>query len=556
MRLVITRIWLFEINRDYKIWIMNLCKCLIAVTLSYAVISCGRGSEDSSVISEGPRDNIVKIATDKIVSLDDNLPIMHTCNITLYGDTLLFDDHINDEFKFTAYDISQDKVIGRFGKPGNGPGELANYGGSFFDKNSRILYMNEANQGKMLGFYLPDAIEDSEYIPFVKFDMDFHGPGNAYVTPHYLNDSTIVCATFVVNKKAHSLSSHIGRLNLINQSVTVLDTLPDTDNIRYVTAVSPEQDMIYATGRNKDEIRIYTINGELLRTIYGPDYDEKVVNRKKYFSGAEFCGDNIMTIYAAGKENKGQDIVVMDRDGMYVKTLRFSIPLHDIKYHKKTDRLYISTDAAPQFGYIENFERFLNEGKQKVQPDKKINADKASEKDENIDVAYTHAEPVERKVAQDDKQATASDDGKVKCIASDPTAAAAAKNSGGKSSAGPLTLIDTNASGAHVDHLKVGAYPEGDGKYLYTIGLFNRSDEPVEIASICLPDGYFKASWSTVNTLRPNMVGFLRLMCDKPLENKEYPVIVHFRDEKHPSQTLCMTLYRSGAQLYNEMHNN
>lgn len=168
----------------------------------------------------------------------------------------------------------------------------------------------------------------------------------------------------------------------------------------------------------------------------------------------------------------------------------------------------------------------------------------------------TQAKQEESDEPEVEKTVTASDDGKVKCIASDPSAAAAAKSSGGKSSAGPITLIDTNARGAHVDHLKVGAYPEGDGKYLYTIGLFNRSDEPVEIASICLPDGYFKASWSTGNTLKPNMVGFLRLTCDKPLDNKEYPVIVHFRDEKHPSQTLCMTLYSSGAQLYNEMNKN
>ena len=114
-----------------------------------------------------------------------------------------FDGRIGEGSRFFAdffvpiftFVLSQGKVIGRFGKPGNGPGELANYGGSFFDKNSQILYMNEANQGKMLGFYLPDAIADSEYSPFVKFDMDFHGPGNAYSTPHYLNDSTVVFST-------------------------------------------------------------------------------------------------------------------------------------------------------------------------------------------------------------------------------------------------------------------------------------------------------------------------------------------------------------------------
>ena len=247
---------------------------------------------------------------------------------------------------------------------------------------------------------------------------------------------------------------------------------------------------------------------------------------------------------------------MMVRGGMYVKTLRFSIPLHDIKYHKKTDRLYISTDAAPQFGYIEDFGKLIEGNMQEAMPVRNVKSDKAVTEDARTEAPITQAKQEESDEPEVEKTATASDDGKVKCIASDPSAAAAAKSPGGKSSAGPISLIDTNARGAHVDHLKVGAYPEGDGKYLYTIGLFNRSDEPVEIASICLPDGYFKASWSTGNTLKPNMVGFLRLTCDKPLDNKEYPVIVHFRDEKHPSQTLCMTLYSSGAQLYNEMNKN
>lgn len=534
---------------------MNLKYLIIATGLLFVLVSCGDDKRDASVRQEDKRDNIVEVATDRIVPIDDSLPIMHTCGMMLYGDTLLFDDHINDEFKFTAYDISQSKVIGRFGKPGNGPGELANYGAIFYDCNTNTLYITEANQGKIFGYYLPDAISNPIYTPFVKASMSF--VNKTYSTPHYINDSTVICSTISRrNKKTGIRSSHIGRLNLINQSLTELDTLPDTDNISYVTAVSPEQDMIYATGRNKDEIRIYTINGELLRTIYGPDYDEKVVNRKKYFSEAEFCGENIMAIYAAGKEIKGQDIVVMDRDGMYVKTLRFSIPLHDIKYHKKTDRLYISTDAAPQFGYIEDFGKLIEGNMQEAMPVRNVKSDKAVTEDARTEAPITQAKQEESDEPEVEKTATASDDGKVKCIASDPSAAAAAKKSVDKSSVGPITLIDTNARGAHVDHLKVGAYPEGDGKYLYTIGLFNRSDKPVEIASICLPDGYFKASWSTGNTLKPNMVGFLRLTCDKPLDNKEYPVIVHFRDEKHPSQTLCMTLYSSGAQLYNEMNKN
>ena len=532
---------------------------LIGTTLSLVFFSCGKENKDMSVIHEGARDNIEDIAMENIVSIDDRLPIMHTCAMMLIGDTILFNDHMNDELKFTAYDIYKDKVIGRFGKPGSGPGELANYGGNFYD-NKNILYLSEANQGKILGYNLPDAINNPEYTPFVKANMSFVGIGNAYITPNYLNDSTIICSALSRSKNSGSLTSRIGRLNLINQSVSLIDTLSKDDNIRYTISVSPEQDRIYATGRTHDEIRIYDIDGNLMKIIYGPDYDERIVKRSIYFSQPIFCGDKILSIYAGGKETRGQEIIVMDRDGRYIKTLRFSIPLFDIEYHAKSDRLYLSTDAAPQFGYIENFGALINDGNQAAKsvsnnPIEEFSKEDIKDENINIDVADKQDNPTESIESQPEKTTTATDDGKVKIIYSDSAAAAAAKVTDGKSSAGPLILIDANTHGERVEHLNVGAYPEGD-EYVYTIGFFNRSDETVEIESICLPDGYFKASWSSANTLNPNMVKFLRLVCSKPLDKKEYPVIVHFRDKKLPAQTLSITLYRSGAQLYNEMHNN
>lgn len=517
---------------------MDLNHFIIATGVSLMLISCGADNQSSSVMHIGKRDNIVAVQTDCIVPIDDSLPIMHTCGITLCGDILLFDDHINDELKFTAYDISQGKVAGRFGRSGNGPGELANYGATFYDGSSNTLYVTEANQGKVFGFYLPDAISNPEYIPFIKAGMNFVGGSNAYNTPHYINDSTVICSTFIRDKETGSFSSHIGRLNLITQSVSVIDTVSGNDGIRYGIAVSPEN-MIYAISRTHDEIRIYDINGNLVKTIYGPDYEEKMVKRRKYFYRTVFCGEKILSVYAGGKDGKGHDIVVMDRDGKYVKTIRFSIPLQDIAYHGKTDRLYISTDATPQFGYIENFGTFIDVNVKDVKDDNNLKIDTAG-----------------RDELGNDKSEPIVDDGNVKCILSDPTAVAAAVKASEKSSTGPLTLIDMNACGAHVEHLKVGAYPEGDGEYLYTIGLFNGSDRPVEIASICLPDNYFNAKWTMKNILEPNMVRFLRLTCNKPLDNKEYPIVVHFLNEKYPPQTLCMTLYCSGIQLYNEMQSN
>ncbi|MCM1355050.1 MAG: hypothetical protein NC212_01425 [Staphylococcus sp.] len=521
-------------------------KCLYgAVAFVSLLFSCSKDGNSPLVRYEDKRDNVTKISSEMIVSIDDNLPMLHTCDIIMTGDTLLFDDHLNGEFKFTAYDISSNCVIGRFGKPGNGPGELANYGGIFYDENSRNLYVTEAGQGKLFGFYLPQAISDSLYIPFVKYNMDFNGGNNAYACPYYLNDSTVICTTYIRNEEARTFSTHIGRLNIQNQTVSIIDSLPNNDNIRYSITVSPKHNTVFASARTKDEMRIYDMDGHLLKVIYGPDYDEHIDNHRFYFSGSVFCGDKILAIYAGGSDKKGHDVLVMNLDGKYIKTLRFDMPIQTLVYHEKTDRLYLSTDDTPQFGYIENFSEILDgEEVAEKQPTNittqkdstETNVNRSSEEDP-VDVSST---------STGDKGESG-----VEIIMSHPETA---KLVNGKPTRGPLIFIDANTHGAtRTDHLQVGAYPEGEA-YRYTIGIMNQSSEPVSIKSICLQDDYFKGEWSMGNTLQPNMIGFLYLTCKKPLEEKDYPLIIKYRDNKYSQQVLNMTLHKSGAQLYNEMH--
>lgn len=523
---------------------MKLKKVLIPTVVSLVYLSCGRGN-DGSVIHEGTRNNITEITSDLIVSIDDKLPILHASGMILAGDTLLYGDLINDEFKFTAYDISDNKTIGRFGKHGSGPGELANFGAIFYDGNSHNLYLSEANQGKVLGFYLPEAISNTEYVPFVKFNMDFNGGHNGYNCPHYINDSTVICSIMVRNPESRSFSTHIGNLNLTTQEVTVIDSLPDNDNISYTIAVSTESDKIFAVGRIQDEIRIYNLKGNLIRTIYGPDNDGRIEKRRNFFANVILCGDKVLAVYAGGSEKNGREIIVMGHDGRYMKTLRFEMPLRDIIYHDKTDRLYISTDDTPQFGYIENFSNIL-EGKTVAENQSTDQASKNVAEEENVNVPSSD-KPVDiPPTTYEDKESNS-----VRIIMSNPETT---KFADGKSTQGPLIFIDANTHGAtRTDNLSVGAYPDGD-LYRYTIGILNQCDKPVNIKSIGLPDNYFKAEWSMGNILQPNMVGFLYLTCKNPLEEKSYPLIIKYGDNEFPSQILHMTLFASSAQLYNKIH--
>ena len=47
------------------------------------------------------------------------------------------------------------------------------------------------------------------------------------------------------------------------------------------------------------------------------------------------------------------DIIILDFNGNYLKTMRLNDRIVDMVYHEGTGRLYVSTDGDPQFGYIQ-----------------------------------------------------------------------------------------------------------------------------------------------------------------------------------------------------------
>lgn len=521
----------------------------LMILACFSTISCGTNSRQPDIIHVGSRDNIVNV-TDQIVSIDNGLPEMHwLTHLILAGDTLLFHDPKSVELQFTAYDIFKNKVIGRFGKFGNGPGEIANLGAIFYVPDSKSIFGANANQGKIVGFYLPDAIGNPDYSSFDKFNMDFTSGNNAILYPHYLNDSTIICTVYVPDKITRSMATHIGNLNFSSQSVSVIDSIPQGESARFGITVSPQHNIIYAADKYQDVISIFNLEGKLQRRIYGPEYNEEIDRRNTSFSHVALCGDYVANIYSDRNDsNQNENIIVTDIQGNYIKTLKFDFPLNDIIYHQKTGRLYISTDGETQFGYID-FDKILGK-KTKNNPGKQAEPDKTTPDSET-----PHPTESSDNISH---KATPSDDGEIKCITCARKAKDTVKRLKGQSDSGPLSLVDLNThSLTPVSHLKVGAYKESNGYYLYTIGLFNPDgNDTVTIKSISLPDGYFDAEWPGKSTLGPETAGFLRLWCKEPKTQENYSIVVTYDDNKYPDQAFSISLYPSGAQLYNEMHNN
>lgn len=260
-----------------------------------------------------------------------------------------------NDLMFTAYNAMTGQTLGRFGIFGAGPGEISNVGCRMIDAKNRILYCRNSSQWNYVGFELDKAIGDPYYKAFVKLRHtktdDKRIPS---VSATYINDSTVINASRVPNNDWSAFDMRIGKLDLRSGESTYLNQTPLETGSIYHVAASEAQNLIVASGQNVDHINIYDLEGNLKRSIYGPNYQEKL--KKVYYNSSPVITDErIYVIYRkpGSRHDYGNEIVEFDLDGNYIRTLDTGIPVIRIVYHTKTNRLYFGSTAEPQFGYIQ-----------------------------------------------------------------------------------------------------------------------------------------------------------------------------------------------------------
>lgn len=508
--------------RRYNSVIATMLTAIVAL-----LCSCGRNNEATEVHT-GSRDNVTTVT---LTSIDDALPMIHAdARLTVCGDTLIINDYKSTNKQFIAYDLNNSKYLGSFGMYGSGPGEIANFGGLFYDSRRGILYGLNLNKWQISGFNLREAVADSTYKAFtkVKFKNRRGGPIN---TPFYVNDTTIFCSVYVPDNTGMKLTSHVGKFNLLTGDRVLLDSIDEIAGNSGLITVSPSHDLMVETSANNDRIRFYDLNGKLKKTIYGPDYAERHNGRAHYFSGPVIAGDKILAVYSGQdliKNGMGHEIVVMDLDGKYIKTLDVGARISSIVYHPKTDRVYVSEDDEPQFGYFNLSEALGDSAYAKkdsksaaedVPVDETIDetANEAVQKSETIDVSGQGNEKIL--------------DNGVKVVYASPMAA----NTPGD---GPMALLDPLAHSFNpVDIATIGGEPNGENGKLYRIALFNNSTDTVAIESVLLPDSRFEVVKCTIKKYLPHLTSDLVLKSNKAVKLDDYRFILTYKGGKYPPQS-------------------
>ncbi|MCM1390746.1 MAG: hypothetical protein NC216_10455 [Bacteroides sp.] len=499
---------------------------ILSIFLYMVISSCQSGNHGVTEHHERKRDNIIDVL--HIISIDDKLPEIHAVtSMYICGDTLLFRDAMSRGLVFTAYDIKRDSVIGQFGKFGNGPGEIANFGAVFYDPETQNLYGANANQGKIVGFHLPEAIPNPTYDAFEKCKMDFQNGNNAILSPYFINDTTVICCVYIPDKETRGIISRIGKLNLRDSRVDIIDSTKAIAKSRCHIAVSPEKNVVLSVDNNHDLIKIFNTEGKPLSYIYGPDYEADPPRGKRFFSDLQISGNKMLATYSGEHtRNSDKNIMIFDLDGNYLKTLRFPYSINSFVYHPGTDRLYLNTDGETQFGYI-NLQETLD------------------------GQTTTHLKNVEKdKIEIEEPTVTYKND--------KDNAKKTNKDFASSSSSGILTLMDViTHHPTPVDTLNIGAYKYSDqgAKYAYSIAIRNDTKtDTVYIDSIILPDNSFLRAEPKMDRLKPGVLTTIWLWCDKPSPRQNYTITVKYKDDKYPQQKLPLKLHPSGAQLYEDYH--
>ena len=334
----------------------DMLKKAFTAALLVGFLSCGRNPASSIEEYCGKRDRIEDV---ELRSIEEKLPEIHSYStVFMLGDTLIINDSESTDKRFFAYDIKEDRYLGNFGKFGEGPGEIANFSGIVIDPVKHILYGMGYSTWYMSGFDIREALSDPEYKAFFKTRLkNIDGVSPFVASGDWLNDSTAYYEVVVPNADWTEFDNRIGRVNLNDGSITLIEDNGFGKNSENRVTISLKNRLMVSTGKVHDQIRLFDLEGNLKKIIYGPDYTGKRHRpRYQYFCQACIGKDEIYACYLNDyvvNRSLAEDIIVMDLDGKYKKTLHVGKPICGMEYNENYNRLYLSTNDYPQFGYIQ-----------------------------------------------------------------------------------------------------------------------------------------------------------------------------------------------------------
>lgn len=303
-------------------------------------------------VYQSSRDNILNVKN-LIKEIDLGDIYLNVWARTVSTDSfLIIGDRESLEHPINIFDKKTFKHIASFGAVGQGPNEITEMSDINFDAKSRNLYVNDLGKRCVLSFQIDSVIKDANYAPIEKYKLSSeHLPFDN----HFLNDSLSYSVFMLPDEKdGYNYNDMTGIINYSSGETNIkYYNREEFHRKQYFLAVS-FTDSLYAECNSLfDIISIFDLNGNLLRTIYGPQWGTDYLacfNRSIYTKDYLFChyDGNLYEEFV-----KSSKCMIFTKMGDYIATLETGYRITCISYDSAADRIVFTFDDEIQFGYLD-----------------------------------------------------------------------------------------------------------------------------------------------------------------------------------------------------------
>lgn len=316
----------------------------------FVTIMCACSSEEEREKFQSSRDNIVNVK-EQIKEMETGNVLIGNRSWPYYSkDYLVLMDFEAWEGAIHLFDNKDFRYLSSVGKKGEGPDELTNMGGVYFNEKQRKIYVADYSKYKIFSYDMDSIIA----MPKTYKHQEKAKISNSQFPTNviYIND-TLSYGRIIKPTSYNSFDQMICKWNMLTGDLKVIgEKHPDTYKKRSMIDVSMEKKMLVEVYSNYDLMNISDLDGNIQCYIYGPDWATKGLET---FNDVMITSNHILASYSGDEWAKGRTdkIHVFDLKGNYIKTLDIGYNIRICCYDSTNHRLFMVFNDEIQFGYID-----------------------------------------------------------------------------------------------------------------------------------------------------------------------------------------------------------
>lgn len=272
--------------------------------------------------------------------------------VFIIGDKLIVSDYKSYDKQIHLFNKNDYTYLTSFAQKGEGPNEITNIGYVAVDEKRNKLYVSDHGKQKIFSYDIDSLIQDSLYVPSVKWNMDVKTFPSEY---DYYSD-TLSIGRVIQPIGNNDFKPVVARINFEKKLFTLMPyEHPKIKRNRFLCASSLESNIYVQCYNYCDLMTICSLDGKLKCNVYGPMwYDQSY--KLDCFHKVIIADNKIFALYSGKKLKISESSTmcqVFDLNGDYLYTIDFGHLTADFCFDKDNNRLILILDDEDfQFAYL------------------------------------------------------------------------------------------------------------------------------------------------------------------------------------------------------------